>query len=87
MWYVGDVVRVRDDLIVDRTYDEWYFVNEMEKYMGKEFIISEAEIDDDGIEVYHLENTVPCWGFTAPMLELIPQNIDLNDFERMLLDG
>ena len=86
MWYVGDVVCVRDDLIVDKKYDEWYFVEEMLQYKGREFEIIDAEIDD-GIEVYHLDNTNLKYGFTAAMLELIPQNIDLNDFERMLLDG
>lgn len=84
MFYVGDIVRVRDDLVVDEEYEYWYFVDAMEQYKGREFEISDVEIEDN-IIVYRLSG-VNQWGFTTPMLEAVLPPIDLQIFSHFLLE-
>jgi hypothetical protein len=85
MWYVGDIVRVRDDLEVDKKYDEWYFVEEMEQYKGMEFEIVDVEITD-GIEVYSLDGVSGGYGFTAPMLEDVMPQVNPQIFLDFILE-
>lgn len=84
MWQIGDIVRVRDDLIVDKKYEDWYFIDDMELYKGREFVVEDVEIEDD-IRVYRLRD-VKHWGFTAPMLEDVLPPINLQTFSDFLLE-
>lgn len=77
--YVGDIVRIRDDLVVDHKYNAVTFVSFMKKYRGKTAMITEVL----GKDVYHidLDNNGWCWS-TDMFLELCtPEFEDVCDDE------
>ena len=63
---VGNKVRVRENLVVDKFYGDYEFINEMNCYKGKETIISEICFDD----CYKLDMTNN-YNWTDEMLESI----------------
>ena len=42
---IGDKVKLRDDLIVGKYYNDVYFSDEMCKNLGKEFVVHDIDID------------------------------------------
>ena len=66
---VGDKVRVKEDLVVDKRYGTYFFVEKMEKFKGKEFIV-ESTFDYD--EAYFLDGDNN-WSWTDEMLEPVEE--------------
>lgn len=85
MFQVGDLVKVREDLLPGEDYDNVYFAPEMSKYRGKFYEIN-GIVKGFGFTLNINLDNMQNWTFSPSMLELIPQNIDLNDFERMLFN-
>lgn len=67
---VGDKVKVREDLIVDETYDDIYFVEKMEMYKGKEVTINEVYAYN-----YKIEEDNGRWSWVNDMFEEEPRKI------------
>ena len=63
---VGNKVRVRKDLEVDKRYGSHVFVDDMQKYRGKVM-----EVESIWNDEYYLKETVQDWAFTDEMLEPI----------------
>ena len=63
---VGDKVRVRKDLEVDKRYGSHVFVDGMQNYRGKVM-----EVESIWNDEYYLKETVQDWAFTDEMLEPI----------------
>ena len=63
---VGNKVRVRKDLEVDKRYGSHVFVDGMQKYRGKVM-----EVESIWNDEYYLKETVQDWAFTDEMLEPI----------------
>lgn len=63
---IGDKVRVRKDLEVDKSYGSHVFVDCMQKYCGKVMEVESVWNDE-----YYLKETVQDWAFTDEMLEPI----------------
>lgn len=61
---VGDKVRIRKDLIIDKVYGTQAFVSDMNKYLGKETTIRQVYDED-----YALEIDKGSWYWTDEMLE------------------
>ena len=61
---VGDKVKVREDLEVDKKYGTEEFVEEMEEYRGKIVTIDTVNKDD-----YYIEEDKQTWAWTEEMLE------------------
>ena len=72
---VGDKVKVREDLEVDKRYGTEEFIEEMEEYKGKIVTIDTVNEDD-----YYIEEDKQSWSWTEEMLEdeemIIGQVID-----------
>lgn len=64
---VGDKVRVRDDLVVGKVYDNESFVENMEKFKGQICTISEKFT----CGIYFLEEDEEHWAFSDEMLEKV----------------
>lgn len=62
---VGDRVRVREDLVVDKEYGEEMYISPMNAYKGKIFTVTEIYADG----TITLSNI--SWRWTTPMLELV----------------
>ena len=65
---VGDMVRVKNNLIVSSSYDGCLFTKYMSEYCGNTYVIQSAFHAGDGIPLYKLENT-DNWSFSDSMLE------------------
>ena len=68
---IGDKVKLRDDLVVGKYYNDVYFSDEMCKNLGKEFVVHDIDI-----EGYYTIKTVKCSyilneSFSEEMLEPI----------------
>lgn len=78
---VGDKVKIREDLIVDKTYGDEDFVSEMEKYKGK--IGKIRSVYEVGIELYQIlidnDTDSLVWGWSAEMIEPYDETIVDND--------
>lgn len=74
---VGDIVRVRKDLVEGRTYKGTYFAVGMGQYAGKTFKIVNKYFGTGKMR-YNLENC-GSWNFIEEMLE--PVEITLNDLQ------
>lgn len=66
---VGDKVRVREDLVVGRFYNDTIFAFGMEKFKGQEFIVTRI---DDINECYALNDDYGYW-WTDEMLEPVEE--------------
>ena len=76
---VGDKVRVKKDLEVDTEHGNYMFVEGMEEYKGKEFII-----DKVCTNYYRLKNIYYCW--TDEMLEPIEREKNNMNIEELNLE-
>lgn len=65
---VGDKVKVREDLEVDKRYGTEEFIEEMEEYKGKIVTIDTVNEDD-----YYIEEDKQSWSWTEEMLEDIEE--------------
>ena len=74
---VGDKVRVREDLEIDKQYGEEVFVESMVKFKGKT-----VEIDDVWGHGYNLKKDDENWVFTDEMLEPIEDPLAQKVLER-----
>ncbi len=63
---IGDKVRVREDLEVDKRYGREFFVGGMERYRGEV-----VEIESTWVIGYHLKEDDENWIFTDEMFEPI----------------
>ena len=72
---VGDKVKVREDLEVDKRYGTEEFIEEMEEYKGKIVTIDTVNEDD-----YYIEEDKQSWSWTDEMLEDIEEEMNLEDF-------
>ena len=63
---VGDMVRVKDDLVSDRRYGSCYFDEDMEQYIGNIY-----EIIATGYSTSYILKGCGDWEFTDGMLELL----------------
>lgn len=61
---VGDKVRVREDLIVNNTYGNYFFSSGMKPYVGKTMTINHV-----GNHAYHFKEDKNNWDWTDEMLE------------------
>lgn len=57
---VGDVVQVRSDLKIDRTYGGFYFIDEMEHMLGMSATIKETDICGT-FPCYKIKESPFCW--------------------------
>ena len=69
---VGDKVRVREDLIVGEIYHNCYFIEDMEKYKGKETAITEIR---DSYRKKYMVDLTKQWIFGESMLEDVGMSI------------
>ena len=67
---IGDKVRIRKDLIINKYYSKLNFIEDMKKYLGKETIIYAINYND-GEEVGYLLKDCDLYTWTDEMLELI----------------
>ena len=67
---IGDKVRIRKDLIVDKYYGEIDFIESMKKYLGKETIICAIDYEN-GKEFGYLLKDCNLYTWTDEMLEPI----------------
>jgi hypothetical protein len=65
---VGDKVKIREDLVVDKEYGSQVFVDSMEKYKGKIVTINRVIIEDGYNKECYMINEYP-WCWTDEMLE------------------
>lgn len=72
---VGDKVKVREDLEVDKRYGTEEFIEKMEEYKGKIVTIDTVNEDD-----YYIEEDKQTWSWTEEMLEDSEEEISLEDF-------
>lgn len=64
--------RIKKDLIVDKTYNGYYFNSEMAQLLGKEVTIIDEMKDFHGRTIYAIAEDVNKWWWTLDMLEEIP---------------
>ena len=76
---IGDKVRVRKDLEVDKKYGNLCFIGSMKKYKGKEFII-----DKVCTNYYRLKDIDHCW--TDEMLEPVEKGEKSMNIEELNLE-
>jgi hypothetical protein len=89
MFKIGDLVSVKCDLLACSFYDGIYFAPEMNKFKGRSFQIKRNVENPIGTFIgYNLDlgEDEPAWTFSPSMIEFV-QQINLNDFERMVTDG
>ena len=67
---IGDKVRIRKDLIINKYYSKLNFIEDMKKYLGKETIIYAINYND-GEEVGYLLKDCDLYTWTDEMLEPI----------------
>ena len=63
---VGDKVRVREDLSIDKTYDGCYVTPSMTVFLGKTVTIHKVR---EGINRYEIEEDYGTWNWTDEMFE------------------
>ncbi len=68
---VGDKVKIKEDLVVDETYGEDSFTEEMEKYKGKTATITDVHWDK-----YEIDIDDGSWYWTDEMLEDLNSALD-----------
>lgn len=71
---VGDKVKVREDLEVDKRYGTEEFIEEMEEYKGKIVTIDTVNEDD-----YYIEEDKQSWSWTEEMLEDIEEENTISE--------
>ena len=71
---VGDKVKVRKDLEVDKRYGTEEFIEEMEEYKGKIVTIDTVNEDD-----YYIEEDKQSWSWTEEMLEDIEEENTISE--------
>ena len=64
--------RVKKDLIVDKTYNGYYFNHEMSQLLGEEVTIIDEMKDFHGRTIYAIAEDANKWWWTLDMLEEIP---------------
>lgn len=74
MFKIGDTVRVKEDLQVNKQYNECWFTKGMEKYKGKEFVITNSYQTQIG-DRYILED-ISTFTFSCDMLTLVKQETE-----------
>ena len=74
---VGDKVRVRKDLEVDRAYGEYLFTSSMERLAGEIGVITGVHNDGDAYLLNHRDE-----GWTDQMLEPVPIKKTLKNMEK-----
>lgn len=70
---VGDRVKVRNDLIVDRCYNGFYFNKDMTRWRGQIVTISEVENKDPCYRIKEDEGEYK-WGWVDEMFEDVVEN-------------
>jgi hypothetical protein len=68
---VGDKVRVRTDLVIDRTYDGILFRSDMARYEGQ--VVTISRVGDDFYKIEKDSDSFD-WSWSAEMFEDIPEN-------------
>ena len=71
---VGDKVKVREDLEVDKRYGTEEFIEEMEEYKGKIVTIDTVNEDD-----YYIEEDKQSWSWTEEMLEDVEEENTISE--------
>ena len=72
MYKIGDKVKIREDLEVDKKYNELFFVKDMEKYKGKIATITRLSSINHSYDI-DIDDGDWCW--TDDMLTCINNNI------------
>lgn len=78
---VGDKVRVRQDIEVNKRYNRVLFASGMEKYKGQ-IITIEGIICDDDVKVYRYDG----WSFVDEMLEPVEEEKKMRNIDVILKD-
>lgn len=73
---IGDKVRVREDLVVNKSYGIDTFVDNMEKFKGK--VVTISEITSRTKEEYHIKEDREKYFWTAEMFETDAENAPVN---------
>ena len=73
---IGDKVKVREDLVVHKSYGIDTFVEDMEKFKGKVVTISDIFSETDG--EYHIEEDKEDYYWTDEMFETVAENDPVN---------
>lgn len=78
---VGDVIRIRSDLVIGEKYDHLEFTEEMAHYAGRELVVT--KIGNDAYGEFYETNHSYCDTWTEPMIEdyeeIEPVSIDIGD--------
>lgn len=74
MYKVGDKVKIREDLVVDKLYDKCFFNKNMQKFRGSILTIKKI-VNINTVEcpvyVYKVEEDYENWSFTDSMIEYL----------------
>lgn len=73
---IGDKVKVREDLVVHKSYGIQDFVNDMKKFKGK--LVTISDITCEAKNEYHIKEDREEYFWTAEMFETVAENDPVN---------
>lgn len=79
---VGDMVTIRQDLVVDERYNDTEFCEEMAPYRGRQVMITDVFEDELGY-YYHIDDGERVFSYDGTMF--VENQIILNDIDPSVL--